>query len=127
LDNVLRALNQTNGVQQWKRALSFRPASGPVRGGSVLIVSGLAGPAQAFQMKDGAPAGDLSYGTGVELASRLHVFEGGVLGWPTLVVVTRGLAAGTTVAAFRRSIEPPLIPILEPLPALVPVTVPTEK
>ena len=30
-DNVVRALNQRNGVQQWKRGLTFRPAYAPIK------------------------------------------------------------------------------------------------
>jgi outer membrane protein assembly factor BamB len=127
LDNVLRALNQRTGVQQWKQALSFRPVSGPVRAADTLIVSGLAGPAQAFLLKDGAPAGTLSYAAGVELAAPLHVFTSPTGFAPTVVAVTSGVAVGATVAAYTRSIEPPLIPALQPLPGVLPVTIPTSR
>lgn len=60
LDNVLRALNRSNGAQQWKRALPFRPLWAPVKAADTVIVSGVLGPPLAFFMKDGATAGEFS-------------------------------------------------------------------
>ena len=60
LDNVLRALNRSNGVQQWKRPLPFRPLWSPVVAADALVVSGVVGPPRAFLMKDGALAGEFA-------------------------------------------------------------------
>ena len=120
LDNVLRALNQRNGVQQWKKPLQFRPAWGPIRAADALVLTGVDGPAHAFMLKDGAPAGDMMTESGAELAAPLHVFDSpGTIG-PTVVAVTRRLASGATVTAASRSIDPPVLPLL-PLPGLVPM------
>ncbi len=127
LDNVLRALNLSNGVQQWKRALQFRPQWGPIKAADTLIVTGLAGPAHAFFMKDGKPAGDLNIGSGVELAARPHAFDSPLALGPIIVTVTRGLSAAATVTASSRSIEPPLNNMVMPLPGLIPVTVPVQR
>jgi outer membrane protein assembly factor BamB len=122
LDNVVRALNQRNGVQQWKRALSFRPVWPPQRAADSVIVTGLAGPVNAFYLKDGAPAGEMGLGAGVELAAPLYAFGSPPAVSPTIVSVTRSLTSGATVTASSRSIEPPLIPMLQPLPGVLTVS-----
>ena len=66
LDNVLRALNLVTGGQQWMRPLPMRPAWGPVRAGSTIVVAGQAAPLRAFNLKDGVAAGTL---TGVAAAT----------------------------------------------------------
>jgi outer membrane protein assembly factor BamB len=60
LDNVLRAMNQVTGGQQWMRPLPIRPAWGPVRAGSTIVVAGQAPPLRAFNLKDGVAAGTLT-------------------------------------------------------------------
>ena len=60
LDNVLRALNLVTGGQQWMRPLPMRPAWGPVKAGSTIVVAGQAAPLRAFNVKDGAAAGTLT-------------------------------------------------------------------
>jgi outer membrane protein assembly factor BamB len=127
LDNVLRALNLSNGVQLWKRALPFRPQWGPIKAADTLLVTGLAGPARAFYMKDGMPAGDLSIGSNVELVARPHTFDSPFALGPIIVTVTRGLTSNATVTASSRAIEPPLISALAPLPGVVPVRVPSQR
>jgi PQQ-like domain len=120
LDNVLRALNQRNGVQQWKRPLQFRPAWGPVRAADALVLTSVDGPPHAFMLKDGAPGGDMITEAGAELAAPLHVFQGsGTIG-PVVVAVTRRLVSGATVMAASRSVDPVAVPLL-PLPGLIPM------
>jgi len=67
LDNVLRALNRSNGVQQWKRPLPFRPAWPPIKIADAIVVAGLAGPPKAFYARDGTPAGDMVGGAPASL------------------------------------------------------------
>ena len=38
LDNVLRAMNQVTGGQQWMRPLPIRPAWGAMKAGSTIVV-----------------------------------------------------------------------------------------
>src|SRR5204862_1189509 len=51
LDNVLRAINLVTGGQQWMRPLPIRPAWGPAKAGSTIIVAGLPPSLRAFNMK----------------------------------------------------------------------------
>jgi outer membrane protein assembly factor BamB len=60
LDNVLRALNLVSGGQQWMRPLPMRPAWGPVRAGSTIVVAGQSATLHAFNAKDGVSAGTLT-------------------------------------------------------------------
>jgi hypothetical protein len=60
LDNVLRAMNRVTGGQQWMRPLPFRPAWGPVKAGSTIIVGGKDPPLRVFNLKDGVAAGTLT-------------------------------------------------------------------
>lgn len=122
LDNVIRALNQRNGVQQWKRALPFRPAWGPVKAADTLLLTGIDGPPRAFTLKEGTPAGELVTEPGAEIAASLHVFDSPGRFGPTIVAVTRQLASGATVIAASRSIDPPVLTTLMPLPGYVPMT-----
>src|SRR5207245_7591242 len=73
LDNVLRALSQKSGGQQWMRPLPIRPAWGPVAAGSTILVAGLSSSVRGFAMKDGAPAGDVA--AAAEVAMQPHAFE----------------------------------------------------
>ena len=57
LDNVLRAMNQVSGGQQWMRPLPLRPIAGPVRAGSSIIVTGQAAELHVYNAKDGLAAG----------------------------------------------------------------------
>jgi len=62
LDNILRALDLNSGVQHWMRPLPIRPAWGPVRAGSTIVVAGQAAALRAFNVKDGAVTGTITPG-----------------------------------------------------------------
>jgi outer membrane protein assembly factor BamB len=123
LDNVLRALNRGNGVQQWKRPLPFRPAWPPLKAADTVVVAGIAGAARAFFLKDGKPAGELAIDAAGEIAAPLHAFTSKAALGPTVIAVTRTIADGATIMAVSRSIEPAILP-LAPLPGIVPVLLP---
>jgi outer membrane protein assembly factor BamB len=125
LDNVLRALNRRNGVQQWKRSLPFRPAWPPINVLDAVVVVGLVGPLRAFYLKDGTPAGEMSTGPDV-LAGPLHAFESPAIVGPMLVVVTHNVSGDAKVTAVSRAFEPPIAPVLPPLPGAQPLT-PTQS
>jgi outer membrane protein assembly factor BamB len=108
LDNVLRALNRTNGVQQWIRMLPFRPTAGPVRAGATIVVAGLAPTLRAFNLKDGAPAGD--FPAGGDLAAAPHVFIDPEGDAPMLLVLTRDIAKGASLTLVARSSDPAAAP-----------------
>jgi outer membrane protein assembly factor BamB len=116
LDNVLRALNQKSGGQQWMRPLPIRPAWGPVAVGSTVVVAGLATSVRGFAMKDGAPAGEVA--AAAEVAMRPHAFEERARHRPRLLVTTRDIAKGGSATLSERSFEPQIAPV-SPLPNLV--------
>ena len=125
LDNILRALNRTNGVLQWKRPLTFRPAWAPIKAFDALIVSDIQGPLRAFFLKDGTPAGEVPTGT-EELAAPVFTLEATETLGLTMVIVTRHLATGAKVRAAIRAFDPPVLESVVPLPDVVPVVVPPE-
>ena len=118
-DNILRGLDRRSGAQRWKRALPFRPITGALMAGEMVIVSGVAPPLRAYLTKDGTPSGEVIVEG--ELAAPAYVLSGPRL--PLLVVVARDIAKGTTVTVFTRAFEPPIVPIA-PLPNIVPMAPP---
>lgn len=126
LDNVLRALHRSNGVQQWKRPLPLRPNTGPVKVGDSLIVSGPGMSLPGFSLKDGTPTGQIALPT--EPAAPPHLFERAAPALPSLVVCTQDLATGATVRAVTRSIDPEATPIAPlPNPIVLPPQLPAPK
>ena len=113
LDNVLWALNRSNGNQRWKRPLPLRPTSGPLRVGQALVVPGFAAKLPAYKVDDGSPAGDIPL-VG-ELAAPPHVIAAADGAAAMVIVTTRDIIKGATVTALTRSFEPPIVPV-EPLP-----------
>ena len=111
-DNLVRGLDRRSGAQRWKSALSGRPTRGPIRAGDLLLVSGLSPKVSAFTMKDGSPAGDVT--SPGELAAAPYVTV--VKGLPHVVLVSRDVAVGTRLLAFRRNVEPTLSAQLPVLP-----------
>jgi outer membrane protein assembly factor BamB len=116
LDNVLRALDLKSGVQHWMRPVALRPAWGPVRAGSTIIVAGQTTLLPAFDMKDGKPAVELAAG-GVATAPP-HAFEEPRTNAPMLLMVTHDIAKGASASLVARSFEPTLSPVSQ-LPNLV--------
>ncbi len=115
LDNVLWALHRGSGNQRWKRALSLRPTTGPLKAGPVLLVTGYAAKLPAFKIEDGTPAGDVPV-VG-EVAAPLHAVELPSTFGPTIFVVSRDVVKGATVTALAHSFEPQIVPVT-PLPNL---------
>ena len=109
LDNVLWALNRSNGNQRWKRTLPLRPTSGPLRAGHALLVSGFAAKLPAFKIEDGTPAGDVTLAG--ELAAPPHIVAVPNALGSLVVVATRDIVKGVTVAALTPSMEPPIGPV----------------
>jgi hypothetical protein len=113
LDNVLRALNQKSGGQRWMRALPVRPTSGPLVVGATVVVSGRAPTIRTLNPRDGSPATDIAAGDDVIAPPRVWAQPG--TGLPAILVVTRNIERGDSVAFSVRSIEPLPTPIA-PLP-----------
>jgi outer membrane protein assembly factor BamB len=123
-DNVLRALNRSHGVQQWKKGLTFRPTRSPLIALDTILVAGIDGPILAFFRKDGASGGQMPTGAD-QIAAEPHVFESPFTLGPMIVVVTRNLKAGATVTAVSLAIDPPFTTgLMAPLPGATPVDVP---
>ena len=115
LDNVLRALNRGHGVQQWMRPLPFRPAWPPLIALDAVVVAGLSLPPRAYFLKGGAPAEALTTDQMGEIAAPLHAFPSLTAWGPLIVLVTR-TTGDATVTATSRSIEPPPVTGISPLP-----------
>ena len=54
LDNMLWALNRSNGVQQWRQPLAARPIAGPRHAGDLLVLSGMSQDLSFISPVDGA-------------------------------------------------------------------------
>ena len=119
LDNVLRALDLKSGVQQWMRPLSLRPAWGPAKAGTAVVVAGLNASARAFDVKDGKPVGETP--AGAEVSAQPHALVNPLTTAPMLLLVTRDIAKGAGATLVMRSFDPPLTPIA-PLPNLIDMT-----
>jgi outer membrane protein assembly factor BamB len=121
LDNILWALNRSNGNQRWKRALPLRPIAGPLHVGRTLVVSGFAPKLPGYKVEDGSPAGDVPV-TG-EIAAPVHATTVPDIFGDVVFVTTRDIVKGATVTAVARSIEPALVPTVPVLPKPITLTV----
>ena len=146
LDNVLRAMNQVSGGQQWMRPLPLRPAWGPIKAGSTIVVSGLLPPLRAYNVKDGVASGTLTgvavpppetpaadaepkppapivYGglaPDAEGAAAPHVFEHPATHLPLVLMLFKEISKGGVSATLvTHSLEPALIDKVAALPNLV--------
>lgn len=119
LDNILRALSRTTGVQRWLRLLPLRPSSGPLRAADALVVTGVAPTLRAYHTLDGTPAGDLPLPN--ELAGAPHLYADPQTSGPVVILALRDVAKGATVGAVTRSIELPIA-----TPAALPNQLPAE-
>jgi outer membrane protein assembly factor BamB len=117
LDNVLRALDRSNGGQVWKAALPNRPTGGPYLTARLLLVPGISADLPAFQAFDGTAAGTTRLAGDPVAPPRLLPGEGKALG--RLVTVTGEGQAQLLV---------PGLPILpgKPIPGLPMFTLPPE-
>jgi len=120
LDNILRGLDRRSGAQRWKRTLPLRASRGPVLTGETLIVGGIGRALPGFSAEGGQPANTVDLPGDVVAAP--HTYDAG--GVPALVVVTHDIATGASLRAYRRRIEPDIVPV-QPLPDVEPVTLPT--
>lgn len=114
LDNVLRALNRSSGVQRWKTPLPLRPATGPLRAADAVLVSGPTPALRAYKIDDGKSAGDFALPG--ELAAPPHLYMSAPSAFPVLIAVARDLVKGVTAVAMTRSFDPPPVQAVNPLP-----------
>ena len=116
LDNVLRALNKSSGVQRWKIPLPLRPATGPLHAAESILVSGPAPMLRAYHDQDGKTSGEFALAG--ELAAPPHLFTPVSRAFPVVIAVARDIVKGVTVVALGHSFDPAIAP-LTPLPGLV--------
>jgi outer membrane protein assembly factor BamB len=113
LDNVLRALTRSSGVQRWKSPLPLRPSTGPLKWSQTLVVAGTTPGLQAYNAADGKPAGQSP--TASELSAPPHLVSDPSWPLPILLAVTSDITGRTTVTASTRTVEPAIVSIA-PLP-----------
>jgi outer membrane protein assembly factor BamB len=116
LDNVLRALNRSSGVQRWKSPLPLRPSTGPLKWSQTLVVAGTTPGLKAYKATDGKPAGQAT--TPSELSAPPHLVTDPSLPFPMLLAVTSDITGRATVTASTRTVEPAM-QTLVPLPNAV--------
>lgn len=119
LDNVLRALDRKSGGQQWMRPIPLRPTSGPVRAGGTLVIAGLSSTLRAYNIADGAAAGEIAAGS--DVAAPPYVFADPGTGLPHLLFIAADIAKGATATLATRRWEPEATAV-SPLPNLISMT-----
>jgi outer membrane protein assembly factor BamB len=124
LDNVLRAMNQRNGVQQWKKALPFRPEFPPLQAADAIVVASRGGLVRAYFMKDGQSAGEMTADNNAEIVAPFYAFSSVTALGPVVVMVTNLIAEGSSVVAVSHTIDPRSSLLTEPLPGVMPPVVP---
>jgi outer membrane protein assembly factor BamB len=118
LDNVLRGLNVSNGVQRWKTPLPLRPTTGPIKWSQTLVVTGTTPGLKAYNAADGKPAGQAS--TASELSAPPQLVVAPSLPFPILLAVTSDITGRAMVTASTRTVEPDIASIAALPNAVVP-------
>ena len=103
LDNVLRGLNRSSGVQRWKSALPFRPISGPLKYRETLVVAGTTPALQAYNTKDGKSLGQ--YGVPTELSAPPYLFADRGRPFPVLATISSDIVGSATLTGATRDLE----------------------
>ena len=113
-DNVLRALDRRNGARRWRRPLAGRPAGGPIRIDSVVLVAGISPTVALFDTETGFPRGQ--YVASSELAAMPHVIADARPPQPHIILMTgSGDLIGLMAAA-----GPPQLPLGLPFEPFLP-------
>jgi outer membrane protein assembly factor BamB len=120
LDNTVRAFLRRGGSEVWHQGVSYRPGSGPVLVGEVVIVPGyIEAPLPAFSAATGAAAGSVPFGG---LLVALPVFTTLPDGRNVVFALTGGLENKWMVSLQVPSLVAPIV--AQPLTALPGVAVP---
>jgi outer membrane protein assembly factor BamB len=111
LDNILRAMNRSDGNQKWKRNIGTRPVLPPVVLRGVVVVAGLNPLLSTFNAKTGAPIGTWAAPANAEPQGP-PLIDSMVRPFHTAIVVIlkdgRVIALRPTAMLFR---EPPTVPL----------------
>ncbi len=105
LDNVLRALNRSSGVQRWKTPLPFRPMAGPLKYNETLVVAGTAPSLEAYNARTGKTLGH--YPVPSELSALPYLFIDRQRVFPVLTTISSDIVGRSTVTGATRDLEPP--------------------
>jgi outer membrane protein assembly factor BamB len=118
IDNVVHAFDRRSGNGRWREDAPFRPTSGPVVVGSVVVVAGPSSEPRAFSAKTGTPAGHLALPQSLLVPPAFGSVKGDIL----MAAVTGDLTEQWNLTLMG----PPLwtSPAVEPLTVLPGVTVP---
>src|SRR5262249_41367099 len=117
LDNVVRAMNAVSGGQQWLKALTMRPTTGPVLAGATVLVVGQSQQVRGFNAKDGVAAPDIDAGD--EIAAPPRIMLDAARGLPMALFVTRHLIRGAAATLHIRSTDPSATGLSAPLPNVI--------
>jgi outer membrane protein assembly factor BamB len=110
LDNVVRALDRSNGNQRWKHAYRRRASAGPAIGGRYVFVASSSSPDIWMWTTDGRPASSLTLPAAPAVPPA--VVERGT-GSLDVVAVTGNLAGQWQLTLLASAGEPPLVPFSE--------------
>jgi outer membrane protein assembly factor BamB len=117
LDNVLRALDRSSGVQKWQRAVRRRVAAGPVLLRDVVLVASESSGEIWGWTAAGAPAGVIA--TPAEPAVQPEFEDAGQQG-ARIFVVTGSLESVWRLTLITSAGDPPLVPLTELPGTMVP-------
>ena len=90
LDNVVRAVNRTDGAQRWQQGIAFRPFEGPRVMGPNVVVAGPTPDVVLLGVRDGRPAGKLTFPEALVFAPAYGTYEN--------AIVVAGVSGGLTEA-----------------------------
>ena len=123
LDNVVRGLNRSSGVQRWKTPLSFRPIAGPLKWSETLVVAATVPQVEAFGIREGKSLG--RYSVAMELSAVPHLFVDPTRVFPVLVTISSDIVGRATVSGVTRNVEPTSLP-MSPLPDVTTLSSPPD-
>jgi len=104
LDNMIRGMNRSSGVQRWKAPLAFRPLSGPLKFAETVVAGGTTPLLQAFNTRDGKVLG--RYSAPTELSTSPYLFVDPSRVFPLLVTISSDIVGRATVSTATRDVEP---------------------
>ena len=111
LDNVVRAVDRSSGVQRWQQGVPFRPFIGPRSMGGAVIVAGPVPDVRLLNPHTGAEAGKLSFPDPLAIAPAigeidLSVAAAGIVGglnesWKLILVSHRSALPAFSMTSAR--------------------------
>jgi hypothetical protein len=110
LDNILRAYSRADGALKWNKGLKYRPLSGPVLLGDVVVVPGPVTAIPVFRRESGDQLSEIRFAaTLVGMSDVLF----GPWNYPMFAVVTGDLQHPWTLSFLEPSSDPPPLQLVE--------------